>query len=89
MGDKKKPVLGAYVVQVGAFSTESNARRLKLQITQLGYDVSINDVDSNGKRLYAVRVNRYKSKKKAESVGKDIKRKIGVQYRVLYRPIRN
>jgi hypothetical protein len=87
--NKKKSVLGAYVVQVGAFSTQSNARRLKLQITQLGHNVSINNVESNGKRLYAVRVNRFKSKKKAESVGKDIKSKIGVEYRILYRPIGN
>ena len=87
--NKKKQVLGPYVIQVGAFSTQANAKRLKLQITQLGHDVSINDVDSNGKRFYAVRVNRFKSKKKAESIGKDIKSKIGVDYRVLYRPISN
>ena len=85
--NKKKSVLGPYVVQVGAFSTESNARRLKLQISQLGHDVSINEIESNGKRLYAVRVNRFKSKNKAESIGKDIKSKIGVEYRVLYRPV--
>ena len=87
--NKKKVVMGPYVIQVGAFSTKTNAKRLKLQISQLGHDVSINDVDSNGKRLYAVRVNRFKSKKRAENVGKDIKSKIGVDYRVLYRPIAN
>ena len=52
-----------------------------------GHDVTINDVESNGKHLYAVRVNRFKSKKKADIIGKDIKSKIGVEYRVLYRPI--
>ena len=85
--NKKKQVLGPYVIQVGAFSTQANAKRLKLQISQLGHDVSINDVDSNGKRFYAVRVNRFKSKVRAEKIGKDIKSKIGVDYRVLYRPI--
>ena len=85
--NKKKPELGPYVIQVGAFSTKANAKRLKLQISQLGHDVSINDVDSNGKRLFAVRVNRFKSKKRADKVGQDIKSKIGVDYRVLYRPI--
>ena len=87
--NKKKAVLGPYVIQVGAFSTKANAKRLKLQISQLGHDVSINDVDSNGKRFYAVRINRFKSKKKAENIGRDIKSKIGVDYRVLYRPISN
>ena len=44
-------------------------------------------IDSNGKTLYAVRVNRFKAKNRAEKIGKDIKSKIGVDYRVLYRPI--
>ena len=68
--------MGPYVVQVGAFSSKENAKR----------DVSINKVDSNGKTFYAVRINRYKTKEKAEEIGKDIKSKLGVNYRVLYRP---
>ena len=87
--NKKRPDLGPYVVQIGAFGSEQNAKRLKLQASQLGHDVSINKVDSNGKRLYAVRVNRYKSKKQAEKAGRDIKTKLGLEYRVLYRPINN
>ena len=83
---KKNEHLGPYVVQVGAFSSKENARRLKLQISQLGHDVSINKVHSNGKTFYAVRINRYKSKRKAEEIGKDIRSKLGVTYRVLYRP---
>ncbi|MAX60766.1 MAG: hypothetical protein CML93_03240 [Rhodobiaceae bacterium] len=83
---KRRADLGPYVVQMGAFSTQENARRLKFQISQLGYDVSVNNIESNGKRLFAVRVNRYKTKKQAEKIGKDIKAKIGVSYRVLYRP---
>ena len=85
--NKKRPDLGPYVVQVGAFSTKATANRLKMQISQLGHDVSINKVESNGKILYAVRVNRFKSKRKAELVARDIKSKIGVEFKVLYRPI--
>ena len=85
--NKKKLDLGPYVIQIGAFGSRENARRLKLQVIQLGHDVSINNVESNGKILYAVRVNRFKSKKQAEKIGKDIKSKIGVEYRILYRPI--
>ena len=84
---RKQAELGAYVIQVGAFSTKENANRLKLQVSQLGYDVYINNVESKGKTLYAVRVNRYKTKNRAEKIGKDIKTKIGVDYRVLYRPL--
>ena len=83
---KKAKQIGPYVVQIGAFSSKENAKRLKLQVSQLGHDVSINKVDSNGKIFYAVRVNRYKTKRRAEAIGKDIKSKLGVNYRVLYRP---
>ena len=83
---KKTENFGPYVVQIGAFSNKENAKRLRLQVRQLGHDVSINKVDSNGKSFYAVRINRYKSKRKAEEVGKDIKSKLGVNYRILYRP---
>ena len=86
---KKVTDLGSYIVQIGAFGSRKNANRLKLQVSQLGHDVSINEVESNRKRLYAVRVNRFKSKKKAEKIGKDIKSKLGVDYRVLYRPLNN
>ena len=84
--NKKVKSAGPYVVQIGAFSSKENAKRLKLQVSQLGHDVSINKVDSNGKTFFAVRINRYKSKRKAEEVGKNIKSKLGVSYRVLYRP---
>ena len=84
---KNESDLGSYVVQVGAFSTKENASRLKLQISQLGYDVSISNVESNGKKLFAVRVNRFKSKKQAQNIGRSIKSKIGVDFRVLYRPV--
>ena len=83
---KKVKKKGPYVVQIGAFSSIENAKRLKLQVSQLGYDVSINKVDSNNKTFFAVRVNSYKTKKRAEQIGRDIKSKIGVNYRVLYRP---
>ena len=86
--NKKRPaVLGPYVVQVGAFSTKENAKKLKMQVAQLGHEVSINNIESNGKTLFAVRVNRFKTKIRAERIGKDIKTKIGIDYRVLYRPL--
>ena len=86
---KKERNLGPYVVQIGAFGNRDNAARLKLQVGQLGHDVSINKIDSNGKIFYAVRVNRFKSKIKAEKIGKEIKSKLGVSYRILYRPVNN
>ncbi len=85
---KKNKNRGPYVVQLGAFSNVENAKRLKLQVRQLGHDVTISKIDSNDKIFYAVRVNRFNTKFRAEEVGKNIKTKLGVNYKVLYRPMR-
>ena len=84
--NKKPNDFGPYVVQIGAFSDKKNANRWKLHVSQIGYEVAINKSDSNGNIFYAVRVKSFKSKKKADEIGKDIKSKLGVSYRVLYRP---
>ena len=78
-----------YVVQIGAFGSIQNANRLKLQVTQIGYDVAISKVRTNGKSLNAVRVVRFRSKSSAERVGESIKKKLGIDFRVLYRPVDN
>ena len=75
-----------YIVQIGAFGNKKNAKRLQLQISQVGYEVIIAPVEAGGRKLHAVRVVRFKSKREAEQVGKDIKRKLGTDFRVLYRP---
>ena len=75
-----------YVIQIGAFGSIQNANRLKLQVTQIGYDVEISKVQTNGKSLNAVRVMRFRSKTAAERVGQTIKKKLGIDFRVLYRP---
>ncbi|MFL3005290.1 MAG: SPOR domain-containing protein [Candidatus Neomarinimicrobiota bacterium] len=76
-----------YVIQIGAFSSLKNAKRLKLQANQIGHEVEIVQVETKDRTLNAVRVIRYNSKTAAEKVGQNIKRKLGVDYRVLYRPI--
>ena len=75
-----------YVVQIGAFGSNANAKRLKLQVSQIGYSVIVVPVETNGRNLHAVRVVGYSSKKAADQAGRDIKKKLGIDYRVLYRP---
>ena len=75
-----------YVIQIGAFGNIQNANRLKLQVAQIGYDVKIVPIETNGRTFNAVRVVSYKSKSQAEKIGKVIKNKLGIEYRVLYRP---
>ena len=76
-----------YVIQIGAFGSIQNENRLKLQVTQIGYEVEIVPVQTNGRGLNAVRVVRFRSKSSAERVGSNIKKKLGLDYRVLYRPV--
>lgn len=76
-----------YIIQIGAFGNIQNANRLKLQVKQIGYNVKIRPVKTNGRNYNAVRIFSYKSKSEAEKVGKIIKNKLGVDYRVLYRPL--
>ena len=68
------------------FGSEANARRLKLQVSQIGYSVIVTPVETNGRNLHAVRVVGYSSKKAADQAGRNIKKKLGIDYRVLYRP---
>ena len=83
---QKKSIKKPYIIQVGAFSNFENANRMKLQISQIGFNVDISIVENKGLKLYAVRVIRYETKFEAEKVGKLLKKKLGNEYRVLYRP---
>ena len=75
-----------FILQIGAFSNKQNATRLKLQVSQIGYDVNIKKINSNDKIFYAVRVVRFETKQLANQVGEEIKVKIGTDYRILYKP---
>ena len=47
----------------------------------------VQTVNSNGKRLHAVRIVRYEKRNQAENVGKKLKKKYGLDYRILNNPI--
>ena len=81
-----KDLLKPWVIQVGAFGKYENANRLKKQIQSNGYSAEVHAVNSNGKRLHAVRIVRFISKKDAEKIGKGLKKKFGLDFRVLNNP---
>ena len=87
---KRKPLpkdlLKPWVIQVGAFGKYENANRLKKQIQNNGYSAEVHAVNSTGKRLHAVRIVRFISKKDAEKIGKGLKKKFGLDFRVLNDP---
>jgi len=87
---KRKPLpkdlIKPWVIQVGAFGKYENANRLKKQIQGNGYSAEVHAVNSNGNRLHAVRIVRFISKKDAEKIGKGLKKKFGLDFRVLNNP---
>ena len=76
----------SYVIQIGAFSSLKNAKRLKLQANQIGHEVEIVQVETKDRTLNAVRVVNIILKPLRKSWTK-LKRKLGVDFRVLYRPV--
>jgi len=83
---KVKDTPRPWVVQVGAFGKYANALSLKATLVQGGYVVEINEVSSNNRRLYAVRVARYASKNQARKIGNELKQKFKLNYIVMNRP---
>ena len=49
-------------MQVGAFGKYNNAQRLKKQLQGNGFPTEVHTINSNGKRLHAVRLVRYQEK---------------------------
>ena len=81
-----KPKAKPWVVQVGAFGKYNNAKRLKNQLQGNGFITEIHTINSNGKRLHAVRLVRYEEKSDAEKIGKNLKKKYGLDFRVINNP---
>ena len=81
-----KPKAKPWVVQVGAFGKYNNAKRLKNQLQGNGFITEIHTINSNGKRLHAVRLVRYEEKSDAEKIGRKLKKKYGLDFRVINNP---
>ena len=50
------------------------------------YKTDVYKINSNGKRLHAVRIERYQSKTDAEKIGRSLKSKFGLDFRVINSP---
>jgi DedD protein len=61
-----RPPAGTWLVQLGSFSEEENARRLAQRVATFGYEAGIATHRTNGKTLYRVRVGPHESRVRAE-----------------------
>jgi DedD protein len=58
---------GDWVVQLGSFGEEANARRLAQRVTTFGYKPVVSSYRTGGKTLYRVRIGPYEAKGQAEA----------------------
>jgi cell division septation protein DedD len=64
---------GAFVLQFGAFSVETNAQKLADQLKQKGHDVTVVAAqDAKGRQLFAVRGGSYPNAGEAEMAARRI-----------------
>lgn len=72
-----------WVVQVGTFSNDDNARRLRDKLKKHGFLVKLVDVKLKGEKAVRVRVGPYRQKRVAEKAQTQIRQKVGLKGVVL------
>jgi DedD protein len=63
---------GDWVVQLGSFGEEENARRLAQRVSSFGYKAGISNHRANGRVMYRVRVGAFDSKAKADATASSL-----------------
>ena len=81
---KKESIV--YSVQVGAFRSAKEAKRLAKKLKGKGYDVYVVDVDSKDKGiLHKIRIGHFSKRSQADALSKKIRKREGIQAFVAYR----
>lgn len=78
--------LGNWVVQMGSFSSEQNALRLRDRLRKAGFATQVEKVAVGGKTHYRVRVGPYLERSEAEQDQKKLAASHGLKGRVLSYP---
>lgn len=79
----KATALDGWVVQVGTFSNDDNARRLRDKLKKHGFLVKLVDVELKGEKAVRVRVGPYRQKTVAQKAQSQIRQKVGLEGVVL------
>ncbi|GMQ87819.1 MAG: hypothetical protein BMS9Abin08_1029 [Gammaproteobacteria bacterium] len=78
--------LGSWVVQMGSFSSEQNALRLRNRLRQNGFATQVEKARIDGKPRFRVRVGPFLERVDAEQSRKQIQNKLTLKGRVLSYP---
>lgn len=71
------PAPGAWIVQLGTFSNEANAKKLQQKLHGAGFAVTITPLEASGKRTFRVRVGRPVARPEAEIIHSQVMAKLG------------
>lgn len=82
----KSAPLGSWVVQMGSFSSEQNARRLRDKLRKNGFVTQVEKARIDGKQRFRVRVGPFLERAEAEQSRKQIQDKLTLKGRVLSYP---
>jgi len=82
----KSAPLGSWVVQMGSFSSEQNARRLRDKLRKNGFVTQVEKARIEGKSRFRVRVGPFLERAEAEQSRKQIQDKLTLKGRVLSYP---
>jgi DedD protein len=77
------PASEGWVVQVGTFSNNDNAHRLRDKLAKHGFLVKLVDVELKGEKAVRVRVGPYRQKRVAEKAQTQIQQQVGLKGVVL------
>ena len=75
-----------YMLQIGAFSNQTNAFNQKRYFENKGYKVDVVRKNVNGKTLYAVFLSQFSSREAAEKLGNQLKTKYRINYVIVEVP---
>jgi len=82
----KSEPLGSWVVQMGSFSSEQNALRLRDKLRKNGFTAQVEKARIEGKSRFRVRVGPFLERAEAEQSRKQIQDKLTLKGRVLSYP---
>lgn len=83
--ESKQTTANNYTIQVGAFSTLTNAEKQKIYFEELGYQAEITNKVRSGKSLFLVWVGVYPNAEEAVKVSYDIKKKFNIESMIVQR----
>lgn len=84
--ETRTPEASGYSVQVGSFASENNARRLRAQLADAGYDAFVHEDQSSSRTIWRVRVGIYQQREPAGELLEELRQRMSLDGLVVSQP---